>query len=334
MSLKELEAYLEETAEALGHSPYGALVTRHGEPLWEHYSAGKDGAPLGPVTEASLWPLYSCTKSYIATLILSLADDGILTLDDPISTYLPEFGTPGTGPFSRQSVTLRHLATHTSGAALPEGDDPDFSNPINCEQVAVETDPGEVFNYTGLGMHLLERVLEAATGQDLEAALRARLFEPLGLPETRYFDAVNPNVPMMPVKVDGDLSERYRIVPARLRCHYGLYTTVREANRFGQLWLGDGTFEEHRYFSPELKAEAWTYHITRPIDGGRYGLLWWLHEDHGSYIISGAGAKETVVCPDTGIVITVLRIPLQPESSGYHFYTDKVNLSRFAAKLG
>lgn len=334
MSFEELEAYLEDTSAALGDCPYGVIVTRSGEPLMEHYSAGKGGAePLGPVSAESLWPLYSCTKSYIAGLILSLADQDILALDDPVSTYLPEFSTPGDGDFGRQTVTIRHLATHTSGAALPDGMDPDFGEDIDLGQVFIETKPGDVFNYTGLGMHLLERTLEAASGQDLSTALHARVIDPLGLTQTRYLKGVDTGIPMLPIQTGGDLSQRYRIVPPRLRCHYGIYTTIREANRYGQLWLGDGTFEGHRYFSPELKSEAWKYHITRPVDGGRYGLLWWLHEDHGSYIISGAGAKETVVCPDTGIVITVLRLPLGPETDGYHFYTDKVNLARFAAGL-
>ncbi len=66
------------------------MVSRNGEILFEKYAAGIDGqAPLGPVDAQSLWPIFSATKSYVAGLLLSLAKDGILALDDPVSKYLP-----------------------------------------------------------------------------------------------------------------------------------------------------------------------------------------------------------------------------------------------------
>ena len=75
-------------------------------------------------------------------------------------------------------------------------------------------------------------------------------------------------------------------------------------------------------------------HGTRNSDNGHYGLLWWLFEDHGGYVISGAGAKATAVIPETGVVITVLRLPLKPENGTFTFNLDKQKLVQFGKMLG
>jgi CubicO group peptidase (beta-lactamase class C family) len=328
--MKALEAYVHGTAVALGNCPTAIVVSRHGEILFEKYAAGIDGAaPLGPVDADSLWPIYSATKSYISALLLSLAKDGVLTLDDPVSGYLPEFGTHGEGEFDRRTVTIRHLASHTSGAVSAER-----SPDLNI--VRIDTPPGEVFLYSGLGMHILEKTLEAAAGDDLEALLNERVILPMGLKHTRYVYKLDPSLPLLPVtntEVD-DPARNFSFVSKGMRAHYGLYGTARDCNRFGQMWLSNGTFEGHTYFTPEGKREAWSYHGTRDSDKGHYGLLWWLFEEDGGYVISGAGAKATAVVPETGVVITVLRLPLKPENGPFNFYLDKQKLAQVGKMLG
>ena len=333
--LRELENYVRGTATALGNCPSAIVVSRNREILFEKYTAGIDGAaPLGPVDAQSLWPIFSATKSYVAGLLLSLAKDRILMLDDPVSKYLPAFSTHGDGPYDRREVTIRHLASHTSGVALPERADSDALPDLNL--IRIETPPGEVFLYSGLGMHILERTAEAAAGADFEVLLRARILEPMGLSDTQYLYARDASLPMLPVNhaEADDPAGNYLLAVEGLRAHYGLYATARDCNRFGQLWLSDGTFEGHMYFTPELKREAWTYHGMRDSDKGRYGLLWWLFEDDGGYVISGAGAKATAVAPETGVVITVLRLPLKPSNGPFDFKEDKRTLVRFGNRLG
>jgi CubicO group peptidase (beta-lactamase class C family) len=327
--MKALDAYVHATAIALGNCPTALVVSRNGEILFEKYSAGIDGAaPLGPIDANSLWPIYSSTKSFISALLLSLVKDGILTLDDPVSSYLPEFGTHGEGEFDRRTVTIRHLASHTSGAASPERS-PDLNS------IRIDTPPGEVFLYSGLGMHILERTIEAATGDDLETLLNKRIIVPMGLKHTRYVYEHDPSLPLLPIRnTEKDPARNFLFVAKGMRAHYGLYSTARDCNRYGQMWLSDGTFEGHTYFEPEGKREAWAHHGTRDSDDGRYGLLWWLFEDDGGYVISGAGAKVTAVIPETGVVITVLRLPQKPESGPFTFNLDKQKLVQFGKMLG
>jgi CubicO group peptidase (beta-lactamase class C family) len=333
--LKELEEYVHQTAVALGNCPSAIVVSRNGEILFEKYAAGIDGAaPQGPVDARSLWQIFSMTKSYASGLVLSLAKDGTLTLDDPVSEYLPEFSTHGDGAHDRRAVTIRHLMSHTSGADLPKEAWSD--DPPDLTQLRTQTPPGETFRYSGLGMHVLERTVEAAAGADFEELLKARILEPMGLRDTRYLYELDPSLPMLPVgnaQVD-DPTENYALAHKGHRAGYGLYATARDCNRFGSSWLGDGTFEGHTFFTPELKRQVWTYHGMRNSDKGRYGLLWWLFEDDGGYVISGAGAKATAVVPETGVVITVLRLPLEPGNGPFHFKADKQMLVQFGKRLG
>jgi len=102
------------------------------------------------------------------------------------------------------------------------------------------------------------------------------------------------------------------------RAWSGLFITARDLNAFGQFWLNPVKF-----FSSELRKEAWTFHGMRESDGGRYGLLWWLFEDDGGYVMSGKDNKINAVVPETGVVITVIRYPQAKPTGGYKFAKDK-----------
>jgi len=335
--LKEFELYVAKTTAALGSCPVGIVVSRNAKIIFEKYSAGaKRKESFGPVNKQSLWPIFSATKSFVAGMLLSLATDGIIDLDDPVGKYLHEFTTHGNGPYDRRNVTIRHLASHTSGVSGPEEKQAHYGTPPDLNHVQIDTKPGAEFLYSGLGMHILERTIQAATGEDFAETLRKRILDPLGLKDTLYIYEYNPQLPMLPVRTNNisDPSGNYSLSPKAYRAHYGLYATARDVNRYGQLWLGNGTFEGRTYFTPELKKEAWKYHGTRASDKGRYGLLWWLFEEEGGYVMSGAGAKATAVVPEANVVITVLRIPLEPNSGPFNFYEDKKNLVLFAKKLG
>ena len=177
-TLKEFDAYLDKTARQLGDSPFAALVSKNGEILYERYHDGQ--AVLGTtVNTHSRWQVFSITKSFVSALVLDLCQDGVLSLDDPVSKYLPAFREHGDGAFDRRAVTIRHLLSHTSGAAVEGNKTPD-SLPSDFERIEIITVPGTGFKYSSLGMLILERTLEVATGKDLEALLNERIIEPLG----------------------------------------------------------------------------------------------------------------------------------------------------------
>ena len=159
---------------------------------------GLDGtpAPAEPMTEDTMFDLASMTKSLAtAPSVLQLSEQGLLRIDDPVQTYLPDFN-PHDDP-RRARVTLRMLLTHTSGIAGdlsldgPWGlDRADEAEGIHRALDAwVVFEPGELFHYSDINFILLGAIVEKLTGQSVDTYARDHVFTPLGMRDTRYLPA-------------------------------------------------------------------------------------------------------------------------------------------------
>jgi len=337
--LTELENYVAGTLDALRPCSAGIVVSRGDSIIFEKYLKGTlSHKPVETVNENSLWPMWSCTKSFIAALLLSLASDNIINFDDPVGKYLPDFNTPGDGPFDRRNITIRHLASHTSGVrfAGKQISNLIYDPPLDLSKIQVVTAPGEQFEYSSLGMHILERVIEAATGEDMFKSLQDRILRPLELTNAQYIYQYTSDLNMLPCRSGpyNNTADYYALSEKGRRCGTGLYMTTRELNKFGQLMLSDGYFKNNQYFNVDLKNEIWKYHGTRASDSGRYGLLWWLFENDGGYVISGASYSVAAVVPAAGVVVTVTRNHIGPHPGPFNYYKDKRALVKFAGNLG
>jgi CubicO group peptidase (beta-lactamase class C family) len=333
MPLTDLTAYAEKTQSQLGNCPTAVVASAGDRILLETYSSGPD-AVCGEVTPDSLWQLASATKTYISALLLNLSYKSILDLDDPVVRHLPDFCKKGDNAFDRELATVRHLATHTSGVHIEPPEDKAIEPDLSLARIVDE--PGKVFTYAWTGMHTLQRLIEAATGERFPDVLYQHILDPLGLSQSRYYYDYDPTLPMLswdPID-PADPKKSFVLAERGLHPHYGLFVTAREANRFGQLWLGDGEFEGRRYFTPGLKEAATAHYTTRPSDNGKYGLLLWLFDEVDGIVISGAGSKVVAISPKTGGVVTVLRLPQKPTDPEYSFYHDKVELLKFAEQIG
>src|SRR3954451_16110515 len=136
-------------------------------------------------TPESVFQIGSITKVWTAVLVMQLVDEGLLDLDKPVVTYLPEFRVADeevTG-----TVTTRHLLTHTSGI---DGDlflDTGRGDDCLEKYVAAMADLkqnhplGDTMSYCNSGFSVLGRMIEVLRGATWDAVLRERLFVPLGL---------------------------------------------------------------------------------------------------------------------------------------------------------
>ncbi|WP_368496276.1 serine hydrolase domain-containing protein [Herbiconiux sp. A18JL235] len=149
-----------------------------------------------PVTTEMSWPIRSVTKSYTVSLILQLADEGKLSLDDTVDQYVD-------GITDGDRITLLELANMSSGAADYVGQaflddfsvDPtkvytlDELNAFVVDQPA-QFEPGTEYLYTNSNTNLLGAVVEKVTGQSYAEALKERILDPLGQSGTRYLTDV------------------------------------------------------------------------------------------------------------------------------------------------
>jgi D-alanyl-D-alanine carboxypeptidase len=163
-----------------------------GKGTWIRAAGVADRATNAPVTEDMIWPLRSITKSFTVTLILQLADEGKLSLDDTLDKYV-------SGVTDGASITLRELAGMSSGIA-------DYVGQAFIDDF--EADPSKIFTldelnsyalgrpsnfapgtrriYTNSNTNLLGAVVEKVTGQNVKDVLGERILKPLGLKNTHY----------------------------------------------------------------------------------------------------------------------------------------------------
>lgn len=172
-------------------APGASLVVMRGDDIVLARGFGLESVERpDEVTPETVFPLNSISKQFTAALILKLAEEGKLTIDDPVARHLPDFTR------LPQGLTLRHLLTHTSGLreilAQPE------LNAVLEKPGATEEEfvalarhspadfaPGARWSYANLNYAMLTLVAERASGQSFEEALRARFFGPLGLSSLR-----------------------------------------------------------------------------------------------------------------------------------------------------
>lgn len=141
-----------------------------------------------PVTTDTIFQIGSISKVYTATLVMQLVDEGLVDLDTPVSSYLPEF--TAADKTAAAAITIRQLLSHTSGM---DGDFfDDFGRGDDCYEkyvagmstLAQNAPPGAFFSYCNSGYVLLGRLVEQLRGLNWDAALRKHLLEPLGLTDT------------------------------------------------------------------------------------------------------------------------------------------------------
>lgn len=144
-----------------------------------------------PARPDTVYQLASVTKQFTAAAILLLAEEGKLSIDDPISRHLSDT------PAAWSGVKIRHLLNHTSGipsyTGLPEFKDPrrDYTHEELIGLVRgrpLEFQPGEKWAYNNSGYYLLGMIIERVSGKSYGDFLAERIFRPLGMSATRVND--------------------------------------------------------------------------------------------------------------------------------------------------
>lgn len=146
------------------------------------------GCPIQPDT---VFQLASITKQFTATAIMLLEQQGKLHLDDPITTYLPDY------PTHDRHITITHLLNHTSGIPSYTGLDIFITDlihkaltphdlPAYFKDLPLEFEPGTRFVYNNSGYHLLGLIIEQASGVSYEQFIQQHIFQPLGMNHSYY----------------------------------------------------------------------------------------------------------------------------------------------------
>jgi len=191
-----------------------------------------------PVTPETIFEVGSITKQFTAATILSLADEGKLSLDDRLTKYVPDY--PGYG----SDVTVATLLSHTSGiknyttmdrwweTLAVEMSPRDLIGVF--EPVPFDFRPGTRFSYSNSGYAVLGWIAEQVTGQPFGGILNERLFVPLGLSSTAFCDdrALIPNRARGYEVVDGELRHSAHLSMSQAYAAGGVCSNVDDLMRW------------------------------------------------------------------------------------------------------
>lgn len=224
-------------AEALERGPIAglsiAVQARGAEVLAKGYGFADLEAKI-PATADTSYPIASVTKRLTAAAILRLADQGRLTLDDPLSRFFPA-ARPAIG-----ALTLRHLLQHTSGLTRG-GPAPRAAAQSVVVRGGTGRPQGDDWTYSNYNFSLLGLVLEHVTGRDYAGHVEQELAGPLGLTGTGYCEdgRAVPGRGKDYLSGPGSLTETAYWTEARFFASGGLCSTVRDLVRWEKA-LQDG----------------------------------------------------------------------------------------------
>jgi CubicO group peptidase (beta-lactamase class C family) len=245
-------------------------------------------------TDAVFW-IASMTKPITATAVMMMQDEGKLSVDDPISKYLPEFADLKDAAGNLVNITLKQCLTHSSGLAELSPDE--AAKIITLAELTplvaakpVQFAPGSKWQYCQTGINTAARVVEVVSGKTFPDFLQERLFSPLGMKDTSFYPAaeVAARLANSYKRSDGGELEEVDLFflngksPSE-KSHYpmangGLFSTATDYSKFARMILRSGEFDGKRYLTPESVKQMTTVQsgdlVTGFTPGNAWGLGW------------------------------------------------------------
>ncbi|WP_051367037.1 serine hydrolase domain-containing protein [Hamadaea tsunoensis] len=293
----------------------GRFADTAGTPAPAHLAVDAD--------ESTVFDFASITKMFTAVVMLTLVEQGVLGLDEPVAGWLASFQDG-----QRRQVTLRHLLSHTSGlpAVLPLATDwPDRDARVAAVLNApLRHAPGTAFEYSCVGFMLAGFLAEQVTGQTLPELVAERICRPLGLADTGF----RPAAPLVARTAATELQPDRGLVHGSVHDesswslggtagNAGIFGTATDLARFGEMLRSGG--------SPILRkgtvAEMTRDQLRPELDPGyRHGLGVRIADPQsmgmlarsGAYGHTGFTGTSLVVDPGRGLVVVLLTNRVHP----------------------
>ena len=235
----------------------------------------------------TVFDVASLTKVLSTTAIaMLLYQQGTLDLDTPLGDVLPGF-VIGRSGLARQ-VTLRHLLAHNSGLPGYVEFFRTHFTPVDlyraCLELPIEVSPGERSEYSDPGFILLGKALEVLAGEDLAALAWKKVFEPLGLTDTRFSPASEQQTLIPPTEIDnqfrhrriqGEVQDENASVLRGVGGHAGLFSNVPDLLRFAGEILAGTKNNRSRIGLPLFTSDTIQYFAVRQGPQGSSRALGW-----------------------------------------------------------
>lgn len=270
-NLAGLDDYLQRNQKSLGNK-IAILIHKDGKIAYQKNIGEFNAKTQVPVDGAANW--------LTAALVMTFVDQGKLSLDDPVSKYLPVFDK-----YMKSYVTVRHCLSHTTGIeklgrVLPRNKYTTLEEEVNAIAAKeISNNPGQEFYYGNIGLNIAGRVLEVISKKNFDRLIQERLLRPLKMRATNFVDekggAVNPSA--------------------------GARSTANDYMNFLSMLLNKGMFEGKQILSPEAIAEMQkpqqsglpVKYVPKEMQGFQYGLGQWIVDTDGKSAVTSPSLTGT-----------------------------------------
>ena len=277
------------------------------------YIAAFGQARLSPALPASPdmhYAIGSISKQFTAACILILAEQGKLTLDDPVAKYFPELTRA-------REVTIRNLLSHTSGYEDYAPQDytiPAWTKPTTAQAIVhewatkpLDFDPGTQYQYSNTNFNIVGLIVEKVSGEPFWKFLSARVLAPLGM--TKTIDLDTQHGQLEPTGYFRNALGPLR--PALMEAPGWYFADGEMAMPVGDLLKWDISLMNQSLLKPASYAAMETEMRLKNGQGARYGLGVSLGVRDGRRVVSHGGevggfVASNTVFPDDKIAIVVL----------------------------
>ena len=221
-----------------------------------------------PMAPNHLFWIASMSKPITAVALLMLQDEGKLSVDDPVSKYIPEFGNLQTPSGKKANLTITQIMSHTSG--LREAD---VQTAMNTKELAdlilsyvsgpTQFEPGSRWSYCQSGINTGARIVEVVSGLRFDQFLQQRIFDPLEMKSTTFYPTRLSEIQRASGYIKNKDNGRFEKVevaeifgqPGSAPLgNGGLFSTAPDYTHFAQLLLGNGVYKGKRYLSENAMA--------------------------------------------------------------------------------
>ncbi len=323
-SLDGFDAVIEKAIKDFKVPGLAIAVVKDGEVIYAKGFGQRDIEKNLPVTPRTLFAIGSCTKAFTTFVMGTLVEEGKLEWDRPMRSYLPGFRM--SDPIATESITPRDLVTHRSG--LPKHELVWLNSRLTGKDLVPRlvyleaTEPlRSKFQYNNIMFMVAGYLIETIDGRPWEEAVRARIFQPLGMVASNFsvrdsqhaYDHATPYA---------EHEGKVRAIPFRDVTHVGaagsINSNVTDMARWMAVHTQGGKLGGKSIISPSVLAELHTPQMTmgRPsqkkeISPASYALGWMVDTYRGHRGVGHGGGidgftAETSLFPDDGVGIVVL----------------------------
>lgn len=225
--------------------------------------------------------LYSVSKTFAAVAVGLAVDDGLLSVEDHIDKFFPEYVKDEIDPRLRD-ITVKDMLTMQSGFKTQGGMRNSQMHWVEYYLTRpLDADPGTRYSYDSIETYLLSAIVQKVTGKNILDLMNERVFHPMGITDAEW----------------------ERCPDGIVTGGWGIYLSSHSQALFGQLLLQQGEWNGKQLVSKQWVKEMMTVHVVR--DANDYGYQIWLCEYPGAWRADGAFGQYIIVVPQKNMVVVL-----------------------------